>query len=348
MSRFFNFWMYTVVLIFLTACSAAHNIPNSQVPNNFINPNITSAYVDQNGNFYPNQWKNRYGVPPKNATRKDYSLMKIATENGFEQELNFFESSQLKAFSDRVKNKNRVIIMVHGINNDYMSSLTNYNKARTYMDLSNQRDEIVNFYWDGLISQNLLGTAKVWVSATTNSQLAGEFGLRRILNSIKNKEVYIISHSRGAAVVMSALKNPVLKPVEKYYAEKHHHVDVQEAIPLLENNNRIYSIMLAPAIGIKDFKEDDGSFKVFSNQLKMIHSTINETDYVLGKGKTGLFSSSFTSTDFGFNPKTYEEIAKQYHMCNYTDFTGQKSHDFRDYVTNPKFKEILKKFKLAK
>lgn len=348
MSLNYNHWIYGIILIFLTACSASHNIPTSQVPNNFINPNITSAYVDQNGNFYPNQWKNKFGLPPKNATRKDYSLMKIATENGFEQDLNLFETSQLKAFEDRVKNKKRIVIMVHGINNNYMSSLTNYNKARTYMDLNNQKDEIVNFYWDGLISNNLFGTAKVWVSATSNSQLAGEFGLRRILNSIKNKEVYIISHSRGAAVVMSALKNPVLKPVEKYYAEKHHHIDVQEAIPLLENNNRIYSIMLAPAIGVKDFKEDDGSFKVFSDQLKMIHSTINETDYVLGKGKTGFLSSSFTSTDFGYNPKTYDEVAKQYKILQNTVFTGQKSHDFREYVTNEKFKEILRKFKLAK
>jgi len=341
-----NWFYYTILAVFFTACSASHNVPQSQVPNNFINPNITSAFVDQNGNFFPNQWKDKYGQPKGNATRKEYSLMKIAAENGYTADLTKFENSQLNGFSDRVKNKKRIIIFVHGINNSYMESLANYNKARTYMNLNTQKDEVVNFYWDGLISNNIFGTAKVWVSATTNSQLAGEYGLRRILNSVSNKDVYIISHSRGAAVVMSALKNPVLSDTEKRIAEKHHHVDVQEVEPLKENNNKIYSIMLAPAIGVKDFKEDDGSFKVFSTQLKSISSTINETDFVLGKGKSGILSSSFTSTDFGFNPETFEEVAQQYKFFDYTDFTGQKSHNFRDYITNPKFKMILKKFNL--
>ncbi|MBS7334469.1 MAG: alpha/beta hydrolase [Weeksellaceae bacterium] len=342
-------WIYYILLaVFFTACSASHNVPQSQVPNNFINPNITSVFVDQNGNFFPNQWKDKYGQPKGNATRKEFSLMKIAAENGNTDDLTKFENSQLKGFADRVKNKKRIIIFIHGINNNYMESLTNYNKARTLMDLNNQKDEVVNFYWDGLKSNNIFGTAKVWVSATTNSQLAGEYGLRRILNAVNNKEIYIISHSRGAAVVMSALKNPVLNEVEKRIATKHHYLDIQKVEPLKENNNKIYSIMLAPAIGVKDFKEDDGSFKVFSDQLKSISSTINNTDFVLGKGKTGILSSSFTSTDFGFNPETFEEISKQYQLCDYTDFTGQKSHNFKDYITNPKFKEILRKFKLAK
>ena len=343
-------WFYsTVILLLITSCATvSHNIPTSQVPNNFINPNISSAYVDQNGNFFPNQWKKKYGEPSKNATRKEYSLMKIATENGFQEDLTKFENSHLNSFANRVKNKKRIIILVHGINNDYMQSLTNYNKARTYMDLNSQKDEVVNFYWDGLKTTSLFGAAKVWVSATTNSKLAGEYGLRRILNSISNKEIYIISHSRGAAVVLSAIANPALKPTEKRLAEEVHHVEIEDAKPLKENGNKIYSIMLAPAIGVVDFQNEDGQFKVFSPQLKMIHSTINNTDFVLGKGKTGILSKSFTSTDFGYNPETFNEIAKQYNLCESTDFTGQNSHEFKDYITNPKFKEILKKFKLAK
>lgn len=343
-------WLYSCVMIFLiTSCATvSHNIPTSQVPNNFINPNISSAYVDQNGNFYPNQWRERFGVPPTNATRKEYSLMKIATENGFSQDLTKFENAHLSSFANRVKKKNRIIIFVHGINNDYMQSLTNYNKARTFMDLNAQKDEVVNFYWDGLKTTSLFGAAKVWVSATTNSKLAGEYGLRRILNSVSNKEIYIISHSRGAAVVLSAIANPALKPTEKRIAEEFHHVEIEDAKPLEENGNKIYSIMLAPAIGVTDFQNEDKQYKVFSPQLKLIHSTINKTDFVLGKGKTGVLSKSFTSTDFGFNPETHDEIAKQYNLCEATDFTGQKSHEFRDYINNPKFKEILKKFKLAK
>ena len=344
-----NNWLYSLLMIvMITSCTVSHNVPTSQVPNNFINPNITSAYVDQNGNFFPNQWKDKFGNPSKNATRKEYSLMKIATESGFEEELTKFETTQLKGFSDRIKNKKRIIIFVHGINNDYMTSLVNYNKARSLMDVDLQKDEIVNFYWDGLKTSSIFGAAKVWISATTNSQLAGEFGLRRILNSIKNKEVYIISHSREASVVLSALKNPVLKNNEKRIVEKFHHVDIEDEDPLQENENKIFSIMLAPAIGADDFKDENGEFKSFTPQLKTIHSTINQTDFVLGKGKTGILSKRLTSTDFGFNPETQQMIAEQYHLCDATDFTGQKSHDFKDYINNPKFKEILRKFKLAK
>lgn len=345
----FKNWLFSILIVlWVTSCTVSHNIPTSQVPNNFINPNITSAYVDQNGNFFPNQWQSKFGLPPKNATRKEYSLMKIATESGFEADLTKFETTQLKGFADRVRNKKRIIIFVHGINNDYMSSLTNYNKARTFMDLSMQKDEVVNFYWDGLKTSSLFGAAKVWISATTNSQLAGEFGLRRILNSIKNKEIYIISHSRGASVVLSALKNPVLSSTEKRIAEKYHHLDIVQDEELKENGNKIYSIMLAPAIGMDDFKDEKGEFKTFTSQLKTIHSTVNQTDFVLGKGKTGILSRRLKSTDFGFDPDTQQQIAQHYHFCEATDFSGQKSHDFKDYIVNPKFKEILKKFKLAK
>lgn len=342
-------WFYSIfTIIMFVSCTVSHNVPTSQVPNNFINPNITSAYVDQNGNFFPNQWKLKYGHPSKNATRKEYSLMKIATESGFEKELTTFETTQLNGFANRIKNKKRIIIFVHGINNDYMTSLVNYNKVRSLMDIDLQKDEIVNFYWDGLKTSSIFGAAKVWISATTNSQLAGEFGLRRILNSIHHKEVYIVSHSRGASVVLSALKNPVLKNNEKRIIEKFHHVEIVNEESLKENGNKIYSIMLAPAIGTDDFKEENGEFKVFTPQLKTIHSTINETDFVLGKGRTGILSKRLTSTDFGFNPETQKVISDHYNLCEATDFTGQKSHDFKDYIHNPKFKEILKKFKLAK
>lgn len=345
---FKNTIFYGVIVVLLTACSAMHNVPESQVPNNFIKPNITSVYVDQNGNFFPRQWKNTFGVPPKNATRKDYSLMKIAKENKIEKELTSFEKEHLNSISIRTKNKKRVFIFVHGINNSYMESLKNYNKLRSFMNLNTKKDEVVNFYWDGLKTNNIFGATKVWVSATTNSQLAGEYGLRRLLNALKNKDVYIISHSRGAAVVLSALANPALKSTEIKMVEKYHHLNINKADSLQENGNRIYSIMLAPAVGVKDFKDHNGNFKVFSPQLKMIHSTINETDYVLGKGKTGLLASSFTSTDFGYNPKTFEEVEKQYNFIINSNFTGQKSHDFRDYIENEKFVEILKSFKLLK
>ncbi len=341
-------FLFTLLIGLLVSCSVMHNVPESQNPNNFINPNITSAYVDQNGNFFPRKWKEYFGNPPKNATRKDYSLMKLAKENKIENILTGAEHEHLTDFAFRIKNKNRIIIFVHGINNSYLESLSNYNKAKALMDINTKKDEVINFYWDGLKTSNIFGAAKVWVSATTNSQLAGEYGLRRLLNTIKNKDVYIISHSRGASVVLSALANPALKSTEKKIAEKYHHLNINEVEELKENNNRIYSIMLAPAVGVVDFKDEKGNFKTYSNQLKVIHSTVNGTDFILGKGKTGLLSKILTPTDFGYNSKTFSELKNEFPFMEHTDFTGQRSHDFEDYIKNPKFKSILIQYKLAK
>ena len=340
--------LYVAFIAILTSCAAIHNVPTSQNPNNFIQPNTTSSFVDQNGNFYPDNWLKSYGKPPKNAGRRDYSLMKIATENNFQTKLTDYEELRLKNIASRVKNKKRVIIFVHGIDNDYLFSLKNYNKAKDYMNINSSNDEVMNFYWDGLVNESLFGAAKVWVSATTNSQMAGVFGLRRILNVIENKDVYLISHSRGASVVLSALVNPSLRESEIKRAEKAHHVDFTAAEPLIENNNNIYSIMLAPAIGKIDFTLDNDSLKVFTPQLKRMHITVNNTDYVLGKGKIGFLSKNLVATDFGYKIDLFNELSKNYSFLEETDFTGQNTHEFRDYITNPKFKSILKEFKLAK
>lgn len=339
---------YLILLSLFTSCAALHNVPTSQVPNNFIQPNTSSSFVDQNGNFYPNNWKKKFGNPPANATRTDYSLMKIATEQHFDNELSSYEKNRLSAIANRVKSKKRVIIFVHGIDNDYMSSLKNYNKAKTYMNINTKQDEVINFYWDGLVNESLFGAAKVWISATTNSQMAGVFGLRRMLNVMKNKDIYLISHSRGASVVLSALVNPSLRNSEIKRAENAHHVDFTNAPELAENNNKIYSIMLAPAIGKLDFLTDDNQLKVFSPQLQKMHITINNTDYVLGKGRIGFLSKNLIPTNFGYDEKLYDELLPTYPFLEKTDFTGMKSHEFRRYITNSKFIDILKEFHLAK
>ena len=339
---------YLLMISFLTSCAAIHNVPTSQIPNNFIQPNITSSFVDQNGNFYPDNWLKKFGKPSKNANRREYSLMKIATENNFQNNLISYEKIRLKNISNRVKNKKRIIIFVHGIDNDYMFSLKNYNKAKTYMNINSSKDEVFNFYWDGLVNQSFFGAAKVWVGATTNSQMAGVFGLRRILNTIQNKEVYLISHSRGASVVLSALVNPSLRESEIKRVQNAHHVDFSNAESLKENGNKIYCIMLAPAIGKIDFTTDSNQLKNFTPQLKRMHITINQSDYVLGKGNTGILSENFIATDFGYKESLFNELSANYSFLEKTDYTGQETHDFRAYITNPKFIEILKQFKLAK
>lgn len=338
--------------IVLVSCAAVHNTPKSSNPNVKETPNIYYSFVDQNGNFYPNNWQKTYGRPPQNAKRNEYSLMKIATEKGIESELITSEKKFLKDVENSVKNKKRVIIFVHGFNSTAKKSTENYKLARSIMNINNTTDEIIQFYWDGLASQQLLGGAKIWFNATNFSQLAGEMGLRRILNTIKNKDVYIISHSRGASVVVSALSASVLNESVKIETLDEHNVSVENSKNLLENNNKIYAIMLAPAIGINDFKTEkdingESKFCTFSKQLQSIHITINNTDPLLKK-YVGFLSKTLKPTDLGFKDDAYKELCEEFTLFKMTDFSGQKSHDFDFYIKNQKFKSILKEYNLSK
>ena len=336
----------------VTSCAAIHNVPPTSTPNTIEKNHKVQSFVDQNGNFYPDNWRKTYGNPPKNAKKNEYSLMKIATERGIEKELHAFENSLLSKLKSNLKNKKRVIIFIHGFNSDYKASSENYNVAISQMNVNEKTDEIIQFYWDGLKSESILGGAKIWFNATNFSQMAGEFGLRRILNTVENKKIYILSHSRGASVVLSALSTPPFEKTVKEETLKDHHVDIDHSKNLKENNNEIYCIMLAPAIGLEDFKaedfhEGDDSFRRFTPQLKTIHITINNTDNLLKK-YIGFLSKRLEPTDLGFKDDAYNVLKEHYSFFEKTDFTGLKTHDFKGYLHHPLFQSILKEHKLLK
>ena len=100
---------YLVLSILITSCAALHNTPKSVNPNVTEKPNIVYSFVDQNGNFYPNNWRKTYGSPPPNAKKHEYSLMKIATEKGIQSELTNNETNFLTTLAKQANTKKRVI-----------------------------------------------------------------------------------------------------------------------------------------------------------------------------------------------------------------------------------------------
>jgi hypothetical protein len=328
---------YVLILLLLTSCRAIHNVPTAASPNIHIAPNISIAYVDLNGNFYPDQWAQKIGPYERKS-----SLYLTAKRNGKLQELTAFEANKLTDIKIVTSNKKRIFIFVHGYNNDASLSKINYDNIRKKIRIDPVNDEVIEFYWDGLVAHNPGSSAKIWFNAAGYSQMAGEFGLRSILNQIYGKDIILISHSRGASVVLSALSNPPYNP--KFYATTNNlGIPIGNKTPLAENNNRIISIMLAPAIGEIDFtREDNNTYRPFSEQLKKIHITINETDPVLNKfiGLPG----SFNATTLGHDLKAYNNLQPQYGFFTCDDFTGQKEHDFVKYLDNPKFLEMVKKY----
>lgn len=331
---------YFIVLIsfsLLTSC-AVHNVPKEVSPNVRIEPNTFKAFVDLNGNFYPDKWEQTIG-----PYKKKSSLYLTAENEGKLNSLSEFETKMLLEFEKVIKNKKRVFIFIHGFNKLEDKSKISYNNLRSKIDLCTDTDEVIEFNWDGLSSLNPFGIGKMWFNAAGYSQMAGEFGLRKILNVIHGKKIIIISHSRGASVVLSALSNPPYDP--KFLKEtKELKVPIGNPIPLLENDNSITTIMLAPAIGEIDFAEENdiNRNRKFSSQLKSIHITVNNNDKVLNKF-IGL-SRHLNATDLGHNLSVYNKLLPTYVYMTYDDFTGQDSHDFNKYLDNPKFAVMLGKY----
>lgn len=345
------FYLFSSVV--LVSCGAMHNLPASETPNQVQKPNKSYSFVDQNGNFYPDNWRSDYGAPTKKGKISEFSLKKLATDKNKEIDLEASEKSKIQKVGERANSKQRVFIFVHGFNTSYVKATKSYDNIKSLINTNPSKDEIINFYWDGLVAKSMFGAGKIWFNAANNSQMAGEFGLRRLLNSINNKDIYIISHSRGASVVLSALSDPPFSKSEIKDRKEEHNVDIDEnSRKLKENSNRIYCIMLAPAIGTKDFKSSelkDGvdEYRNFTPQLKKAHITVNNSDPTLKK-YFGFLSDKLKPTDLGYKEDAFNDLVNHYSFLEKTDFTGQKSHDFDRYVKNPKFISILKEFKIAK
>jgi hypothetical protein len=334
MKKSMLFLMLSVIAI---SC-AVHNVPITESPNLKIPSYITVAYVDINGNFYPDQWEQKIGTVGRKS-----SLYLTAVNNGKLDELTQFEAKKLAEIKTETANKKRVFILIHGYNNDAAVAKLNYANLENKIPIDPANDQVIEFYWDGLVSHDPAGSAKIWFNATGYSQMAGEFALRKILNQINNMDVILISHSRGASVVLSAISNPPFDP-DFWNATTDLGIPIGNKTPLRENGNRIVSMMLAPAVGEIDFtKEDDiDNYRSFSSQLKGIHITVNESDPVLKKF-VGL-QGRFNPTTLGHNLDAYTVLQAHYGLFTYNTFTGQKQHDFVKYVDNPEFLNMIKNY----
>lgn len=346
-------WNIIIVgfLLTLTGC-ATHNTPD-----NLINPypgehGFTEIFVDQNGYFYPNDWSNRFPEPCNkwSCWGKHYSLMTFAINDQDEELKNYLKEEQNRIIEDlqnKLRVSDRIYILIHGYNNKNGYARKRYKEISELIELSN-RDLVINFYWDGLVSDSgEAGSAKIWFHATGYSQLAGMMGLRKILEEIPEKEVFIITHSRGASVALSALSNPPFNSKFSYDTKKHHYLNICSAAPLTEKGNTIKLILLAPAIGAVDFRGPDypidNSFRDLSAQLKWIGYSVNTKDEVLEKIlKWPNISDNFNPTDLGFNPKAGAEINRHYGFLKEYTFKDTSSHDFDKYIKDPEFQKMLR------
>ena len=387
-----------VVAALLSACTG-HVLPASDqfiVPKNAdpVAASQAAVFVDANGSFYPSGWC-AYLLKPSQCARDPIkppgrlpkaSLLNLANSRwakgggaAFRGRIDDDEVRQLDAISAFAASKDRVYILVHGFNSTVAETDPSFQAVEDRLAIG-PRDGVIRFYWDGLTGSGL-GALKIWFNAAGYSQVAGARGLRRVLNRLQGKNIYLIAHSRGAAVILSALGNPVYDQQFKVDTNKVANgwvkpiADLLEQKPLLENGNAIHVLLLAAAVGRVDFcdateqarfdvatiaprkrflrrtavSKDDadrpwvGCVKLrrFTDQLKSIRYVVNIGDPVLKKGVG--FQYRFNPTTLGLEPEVGRAIAQEggYPMTAYFTDPPRARHDFVDYVSDPSFFRML-------
>jgi len=307
-------------------------------------------WVDQDGTFYPADWKDHFDRPERLPGRSAYSLEAMAADKEADDEnqrhlIDEAEKSVMARYRDFISDKKRLFILVHGYNNDEIEAKKAYDRIQKKIAF-HKGDGVVEFYWDGL-SAGGVRRLLIWFKATGNSQLVGTRGLRKILNATHGKDIVFITHSRGASVFLSALSDPPYAENFVTDTKRSRGFGVYEEPPLRENDNEIAALLLAPAIGAIDFRwpEHDPSdpMRDFDEQLKKVYYSVNSRDWVLNKF-IGL-SKYFNASDMGLRVSVANKIDagdKPRKRFRHKEWQPMRTHGFLTYVENCQFVRMLK------
>lgn len=352
-----------IVAVSLGGCWS-HSYPTS---NSFIRSGIQQAghaetvqvFADANGTFYPSGWESHMGRP--RSWRADSLLNESNDDPVFRKLIEEGERAQIAALAEFAKDKKRIFILVHGYNNRMDQAEEAYRLIEPQLD-ARPKDGIIRFFWDGLTGTGI-GGGKIWFNASGYSQVAGSRGLRRVLDSFSGKQVYLIGHSRGTSVILSALGNPVYNP--GFLADTHRvsatwgpaYAELLRPRPLQDRGNELHVIVMAPAVDRIDFCDagqqpaSGGRYecKVLRDfdQVRTFRYTVNGRDPVLDKF-VGL-SGGFNPTGLGLSQDVGRRLGERYgFMKAYRFEPSARFHEFTSYVEHPTFRTMLRDAGISK
>jgi hypothetical protein len=351
-----------LMMLGVAGCSASNNFPMSHnFPAPAERPAAVRLFVDANGSFYPDRWQEKI-LPARLAKAK--SLLNASVGNpALENWLSEQEAARLNEVAAAASRSRRIFILIHGYNIDEALSAFNFDLVERRIDFAPD-DLLIRFHWDGLLGGSYPASGKVWFNATGYSQLAGVRGLRRVLDRFSGKEVFLISHSRGASVILSALGNPPYDPGFRRQTEA---LDFArdpaflQPPELADRGNHIRAIFLGPAIGFPDFWDARceprpgqrarcadppasapcPEYRRLSSQLLSIRYTLNDGDDTLNKF-VGL-GRYFNATDLGRRA----EVGASLKPCYGFPLVEQRiakthPHDFVLYAQDPELADMLR------
>src|SRR5690606_15595272 len=152
-----------------------------------------------NGTLYPAGWQSP-DIVGERALRRRHSI--YAALDGDEDRLSHLhsaEESHLASIGRLAEARERVFIFLVGFNTSHRDTAVELRAMQDAVGLGPE-DLAIECYWDGHDAGFYLDAARIWFWATGASQVAGQRGLRRVLNVVGDRPVYVISYSRGASV----------------------------------------------------------------------------------------------------------------------------------------------------
>lgn len=331
--------------------------------------------------FDPADLKNAYGLV--------YSLKNISPEICIMQKKEDYEECHKKiigTFARKIQAKikgphgteNRALfILIHGYANFYLEAHAKYAilKREILRQYKNQSPIFLELYWDGRVdpespvlmgSRYLLhvitywptlarGTGHAWAYAVPSSKKVGLHGLRPLLSElikglVKTPKIFVITHSRGAGVISSALWNIDTKKPKRMSDEKFKELR-EISIP---QDNGLHIGMIAPALGADELMKLE--LRRSASYPRIIF-LINPRDKILNKS-FGIFNWIFTANQFGSTAfggevdshkrgikyivkhGTPKGNIKSLHPSLYPK-EEQTDHDFRAYLDSPAFRKCF-------
>lgn len=315
------------------------------------------VYVDANGTFFPDNWRPHRDNLGLFLSWPGASLLNQAERQpSFGPLLRLEQERQLAELARFIAGKRRLFIFIHGFNNNQPETDRPYRMMAERIAFE-PGDGLIMFHWDGFDGRFPGSPGLFWWWAVANSQMAGTHALRQILDLTGDtEEVILISHSRGASVILSAFSDPPYaedfrrRTADLPFAARARLLDPPA---LAEGPRNVHAIMMAPAIGRVDFLTPDCVIGFDRNtrpscdlvrrfpRLASIDYTLNPCDEVLEK-IIGL-SNRFNPTDFGLVPEVGARLAGEIESVAMRPHRIQAphNHDFPLYTADPEFSAML-------
>lgn len=340
---------FAVILLALCLGACAHNLPAADLPNSVAEAAQVRVYVDVNGVMYPPGWRSP-AVVGERAVRRRHSIH--AAVNGDEAKLALVQSAEerhLASIARLAGERARVFVFLVGFNTSHASTAVELRAMQDAVGLGPD-DLAVEFYWDGHDAGFYADAARIWFWGAGSSQVAGQRGLRRVLNAVGDRPIVLVSYSRGASVVLSALSDPAYAPAFRADTEALTYLRPAGPAffepPPLAPGGPIRVVMLAPAIGEPDFwapgsQGDAWAFRTFPRRVASVRYSINRRDPVLNKGFTDL-ARHFNATDLGARPSAGRNLDCHYRILQGYEVVGPIGHGVGAYIADPSFGRMLR------